>query len=162
MLRDRQEPNTTLAFAKDIKEKYGYVSRDILKEFSKFDESGSKFKLAPDGRTEIGYEVFMAPEVFFHPEFANDNFTAPLSSVVDKTIQACPIDTRRDLYRNITLSGGSTMFKDFSKRLQRDIKRIVKKRVEENERINNVKVKNEINVKVIAHKMQRFAVWFGG
>ena len=33
------------------------MSRDILKEFSKFDESGSKFKLAPDGRTEIGYEV---------------------------------------------------------------------------------------------------------
>ena len=29
----------------------------------------------------------MAPEVFFHPEFANDNFTEPLSSVVDKTIQ---------------------------------------------------------------------------
>ena len=37
--------------------RYGYVCRDIGKEFSRFDESGTKFKLAPDGVTEIGYEV---------------------------------------------------------------------------------------------------------
>jgi len=31
--------------------------------------------------------------------------------VVDRSIVSCPIDTRRALYSNIVLSGGSTMFK---------------------------------------------------
>ena len=38
----------------------------------------------------------MAPEVFFHPEFANDNFTEPLSSVVDKTIQVIMIEVQKE------------------------------------------------------------------
>lgn len=40
-------------------------------------------------------------------------------------ILKCPIDTRRGLYKNIVLSGGSTMFKRFGDKLQRDLKRIV-------------------------------------
>ena len=44
----------------------------------------------------------------------------------------CPIDTRRALYQNIVLSGGSTMFKDFGRRLQRDIDHRVKKRIKMN------------------------------
>ena len=35
----------------------------------------------------------------------------PLPEVVDQSILKCPIDTRRRLYNNIVLSGGSTMFK---------------------------------------------------
>lgn len=41
MIRERGEPISTedLYFATmDIKEKYGYLSRDIVEEFSKFDE----------------------------------------------------------------------------------------------------------------------------
>ena len=41
-------------------------------------------------------------------------------------------DVRRGLYSNIVLSGGSTMFKDFGRRLQRDIKKIVDTRMELN------------------------------
>jgi len=33
------------------------------------------------------------------------------------------------LFQNIVLSGGSTMFKDFHRRLQRDLKKIVDARV---------------------------------
>jgi actin-related protein 3 len=43
-----------------------------------------------------------------------------------------PIDSRRGLYKNIVLSGGTTMFKDFGRRLQRDIKRIVDNRMDSN------------------------------
>jgi hypothetical protein len=67
------------------------------------------------------------------------------------------------------LSGGSTMFKDFGKRLQRDIKTIVDQRLailshraQSNLR-NDAQIKStEVDVNVITHKMQRFAVWFGG
>ena len=37
---------------------------------------------------------------------------------------------RRKLYNNVVLSGGSTMFKGFGKRLQRDIKRTVDARLQ--------------------------------
>lgn len=49
--------------------------------------------------------------------------------MVDTVIQTSPIDVRRGLYKNIVLSGGSTMFKDFGKRLQRDVKAIVDGRI---------------------------------
>merc|ERR1711941_205478 len=99
--------------------------------------------------------------MFFNPGIFSSQHTTALPNLVDQTIQACPIDTRRQLYRNVVLSGGSTMFKDFSKRLQRDMKRIVKKRSQEIQEISG-RSPTEVEVKVIQHKMQRFAVWFGG
>jgi actin-related protein len=53
----------------------------------------------------------------------------PLPEVVDQSILKCPIDCRRRLYANVVLSGGSTMFKDFGKRLQRDVAKLVKDRM---------------------------------
>jgi len=35
---------------------------------------------------EVGYERFLGPEIFFHPEFANPDFTAPISETVDEVI----------------------------------------------------------------------------
>jgi len=32
---------------------------------------------------EVGYEAFLAPEMFFHPEFVSKDFTMPLEDVVD-------------------------------------------------------------------------------
>ncbi len=78
----------------------------------------------------------------------------------------CPIDVRRGLYKNIVLSGGTTMFKDFGKRLQRDIKRNVDTRMEANiARLGGIVRSSPppaIEVNVVSHPMQRYAVWFGG
>ena len=60
----------------------------------------------------------------------------PISEVVDNVIQNCPIDVRRPLYNNIVLSGGSTMFRDFGRRLQRDIKRSVDRRLQNSEQLS--------------------------
>ena len=64
-------------------------------------------------------------------QFSNPDFTTPLDEIVDGVIQNCPIDVRRPLYNNIVLSGGSTMFKDFGRRLQRDIKKTVDARLKQ-------------------------------
>ena len=48
---------------------------------------------------DVGYERFLGPEIFFHPEFSNPDFTTPISEVVDTVIQNCPIDVRRPLYK---------------------------------------------------------------
>lgn len=115
---------------------------------------------------DVGYERFLGPEVFFNPEIFSADFTTPLPDVVDDSIVKCPIDVRRGLYKNIVLSGGTTMFKDFGKRLQRDIKKNVDARMQQNiARLGNL-VRDQpppaVDVNVISHPMQRYAVWFGG
>ena len=117
---------------------------------------------------DIGYERFLGPEIFFNPEIASSDYLTPLPNVVDSVIQSCPIDTRRGLYKNIVLSGGSTMFKDFSKRLQRDVKKITDVRLQRNLELtgaggaNNSVKATPIEVNVLSHKKQRYAVWYGG
>ena len=55
------------------------------------------------------------------------------------------------------------MFKDFGRRLQRDIKRAVDHRIQQSEKLSGGKIKAmPVEVNVISHHMQRFAVWFGG
>jgi len=174
-LRDRGEnvpPDDAMIVSRKIKEMYCYVCPDIAKEFKKFDEDATKFKKFEwtDTRTkkkfqiDVGYERFLGPEIFFNPDIFNSDFTTPLPDMVDATIQACPIDTRLRLYKNIVLSGGSTMFQSFNKRLQRDIKRMADQRLEDSRLRAKAKdmEKKEVDVKVISHSMQRFAVWFGG
>lgn len=51
----------------------------------------------------IREERFMAPECYFQPHLAHLD-VAPLHTLVDQAIQHCPIDARRNLYRNIWLS----------------------------------------------------------
>lgn len=48
---------------------------------------------------DIGFERFLAPEVFFNPEIYSSDFLTPLPIVVDDTIQQSPIDVRRGLYK---------------------------------------------------------------
>ncbi|KAL1779389.1 actin-related protein 3 [Sigmodon hispidus] len=151
----------------------GYVIGSYLvKEFNKYDTDGTKWIKQytvvnaiskKEFSIDVGYERFLGPEIFFHPEFANPDFTQPISEVVDEVIQNCPIDVRRPLYKNIVLSGGSAMFRDFGRRLQRDLKRTVDARLKLSEELSGGRLKPKpIDVQVITHHMQRYAVWFGG
>lgn len=175
LLREREvgiPPEQSLETAKAIKEKFCYVCPDIVKEFAKYDQEPSKWMRKYEGRNninkqlfevDVGYERFLGPEIFFHPEFANPDFPSPLADIVDNVIQNCPIDVRRPLYKNIVLSGGSTMFRDFNRRLQRDIKRAVDARLKISEQLSEGRIKPKpMEVEVVSHHMQRFAVWFGG
>ena len=177
LMRDRGEPvppEDSLEVAKAVKEMHSYVCPDIVKEYNKYDANPGKYfreytnkhaKTKKKYRCDIGFERFLGPEIFFNPEIFSSDFLTPLPEVVDEAISHCPIDTRRGLYKNIVLSGGSTMFKDFGRRLQRDIKKRVDKRQKVNtaKQTGDSKMKaNKLDVNVISHQMQRFAVWFGG
>jgi len=177
MMRDRKEPippEDILLVSKSVKERHCYTSPDLVKEFGKYDADPKKYFKTFEGlhsRTgkpwicDVGYERFLGPEIFFSPEIFDPRFTEPLPSVVDKTILSCPIDSRRGLYKNVVLSGGSTMFKDFGRRLQRDIKKIVDGRLEKNWKKNPKYTgtqTSKMDVNVVSHAMQRYAVWFGG
>ena len=175
LLRDRETgipPEQSLETAKLVKERFGYICPDVAKEFNKYDTQPDKWMKKYEGinpinkqkwSIDVGYERFLGPEIFFHPEFSNPDFTVPISETVDTCVQNCPIDVRRPLYKNIVLSGGSTMFKDFGRRLQRDVKRVVDARLRLSEELSSGRIKPKpMDVNVITHHMQRYAVWFGG
>jgi len=175
LLKERETgipPEQSMEVAKAIKEKFCYVCPDIAKEYRKYESDVEKWVKNYTGQhnvtkksfqIDVGHERFMAPEIFFHPEFANPDFTTSISDVVDNVIANCPIDARRPLYGNIVLSGGSTMFKDFGRRLQRDVNKLINNRIKVAAELSNATMKPEpMRVEVISHPMQRYAVWFGG
>jgi actin-related protein 3 len=169
LLRDRGEPDSSLKTAQEIKEEHCYVCPDIVKEFSRFDRDPTRFAqhpvIQPGGRkvtVDVGYERFLAPEIFFNPEIYSSDFLTPLPVVVDGVIQSSPIDVRRGLYKNIVLSGGSTLYKDFGRRLQRDIKHLVDNRIRASEVRSGGARSGGLEVQVITHKRQRHGPWFGG
>lgn len=156
LMRDRKEPvpaEDSLEVAKRIKEMHCYVCPDLVKEYGKYDAKPEKYFKTFSGKKratgqeyvcEVGYERFLGPEVFFNPEIFSSDFTTPLPQVVDDSIMKCPIDVRRSLYKNIVLSGGTTMFKDFGRRLQRDIKCIVDTRMQVILRVMMLSLENKI------------------
>jgi actin-related protein 3 len=176
LIRDREgaviPPQESFEVAKKVKENHCYVCPDLAKEFKKYDDTPDKFFKKYTGYEsvtkkpysfEVGHERFLGPEVFFNPEIFSSDFLTPLPKVVDQTIQSSPIDVRRGLYKNIVLSGGSTLFKGVDKRIQRDVKRMVDERIKRSEELSQGRIKPQpIEVNVISHNLQRYAVWFGG
>jgi actin-related protein 3 len=148
------------------------VGRDMVEEYRAYDVDPAKwFKkwVGRNSRTkaeytiDVGYERFLAAEMFFNPEIYSSDFTKPLPEVVDESILGCPVDTRKPLYSNIVLSGGSTMFTNFRSRLQREVKGLVSKRIADNWKKHKAAgTPPEMKVEVCKHDMQRYAVWFGG
>lgn len=90
-------------------------------------------------------ERFRVPEVMFDPMIAGRELPG-LHKSVYKCIQACDIDLRRDLFNNIVLSGGNTMFPGIAERLESELKALAPQK---------------INVKVVANPHRRYIVWMG-
>ncbi|KAK8314723.1 hypothetical protein V6Z12_D01G190500 [Gossypium hirsutum] len=124
---------------------------------------GSCIKSIPIAGQDVTLFIQELMRVLFSPEIYTSDYITPLPALIDKCIQSAPIDTRRALYKNIVLSGGSTMFKDFHRRLQRDLKKIVDARVQAATAHHGGDIKAKpVEVHVVSHPIQRFAVWFGG
>lgn len=170
--RERIPADEALAIAQRVKEQHCYICKDLAAEFHKYDsdpaanvthvedvdkKTGQKYSY------DVAYEKFIGPEIFFHPEIFTSEWSTPLPEVVDDVIMSCPMDARKPLYKNIVLSGGTTLFQNFDRRLQKDMRTLVDARIE---RIRSNLIdktrKIEIDVNVVSHERQRYAVWYGG
>jgi actin-related protein len=135
--------------ARNIKEKLCYVALDYEEEMRKYDKSreGERTYELPDGNSVcIGTQRFRCPEALFKPMLMGKEAYG-IHEMSFNSITSAEIDVRRDLFENIILSGGTTMYEGLSERLQKDIKSLAP---------SNVKVK------VIAPEERKYSVWIGG
>lgn len=102
---------TTAEFetVRTIKEKACYLASNPLKEETV--ETEHLNYTLPDGNSiQIGPARFRAPEVLFRPDLIGEECEG-LHEVLMFSIQKSDLDLRKVLFKNIVLSGGSTLFK---------------------------------------------------
>ena len=79
----------------------------------------------PDGQVIIiDNERFRCPEAFFQPCLTSME-SAGIQETTYNSIMKCDMDIRRDLYSNVVLSGGSTMFPGMAERMQKELTALV-------------------------------------
>jgi len=108
---------------RQIKEKLCYVGYDLEVEKRLAFETTvliSSYEL-PDGRViKLGRERFQAPEVMFKPDLL-DLESSGLSEMLFECINEADIDLRKDFYKHIVLSGGSSMYPGLPSRLEKEM-----------------------------------------
>ena len=101
----------------------------------------------PDGQViNIGAERFRCPEVLFQPSLIGME-AAGIHETTYNSIMKCDVDIRKDLYGNIVLNVGSTMFPGIAVRMSKEITALVP---------------SSMKIKVVAPPERKYSVWIGG
>ena len=139
------------AIIRGVKESLCVVSNDYKNDVRN-DTDEYAYEL-PDGQSlTIGNTCrYSVPEAFFNPSIlnGNDSSSSNVQNITDcilESIGQCDADLQPDLYSNVILSGGSSLFRGLKTRMQAELEQ----RVE------------DAPIEVIMDSQRKYASWIGG
>jgi actin len=97
----------------------------------------------------IGRERLRCTEMLFTPSLIGKE-SLGISALAWKSIMNCERDVKKDLYSNIVLVGGNTMFKGFKERINKDLEMYMRA----NTLLRTVKIHADV--------LRQFSAWVGG
>jgi actin len=101
----------------------------------------------PDGHTiDIGSQRFRCPEALFKPSLIGREEEG-VHELCYQAIMNCGILLRKELYSNIVISGGTTMFQGFPERLSKEMTSLVP---------------TTMKTKIVASSERSDSAWIGG
>lgn len=141
---------------RDIKEKLCYVALDYEAEmtgkfwpyiaYNNSTQNNKAYEL-PDGQViTVGSQRFRCPEALFKPMMIGKEMPG-FHEITYHSILKCDIDIRKDLYSNIVMSGGTTMYPGIPERLSKEVTALAP---------------STMKIKVVAPAERKFLVWIGG
>lgn len=152
LLKERGYDFTTDAewdITRNIKESFGFVSNDYRSDCSSVSRDAHPFEreyMLPDGSPlTISKERFQCAEIFFQPQLFGAKNSANVPQSVCGTIETCT-DIRKELYGNIVLCGGSSMFRGLEARVLKEVRR----------------TSTDHPVNVVSQRERKYTTWIGG
>jgi len=132
-----------------MRDHLGYVAMDYDEEMAKAETSSDieqNYEL-PDGQViTIGAERFRCSEVLFKPSFIGLEQEG-VHKLSLSAVKASSAKHRKELYGNVVMSGGTTMFAGISDRMTKELKALAP---------------DSMTIKIIAPPERRYSVWIGG
>jgi actin len=133
--------SVSLRDVRDIKEKLAYVATDYEEELKQPETLVEQIYDLPDGNAiTIGVERFKCTEALFQPSFIGVASPGVHELVCDSIIK-CDADIRDEMYKNVWLASGNTMFQGVAKRLEEEIV--------------------SVDARVFAPPERKYSVWVG-
>jgi len=139
-----------LEIVREIKEELCYIAQNYEEEreqATKSSEHDKQYTLPDKAVITIPATVRMgAPELIYKPQL-NGMSCKSIDALAWASVSASDIDVRRELCKNIIMSGGSTMYEGMADRLKNELV---------------ARAPSGAEIRVVASADRKYAVWKGG